>query len=132
MMCEVVGEKLLRDFVSSSLLFLKQLIRPKIPARPWKLHDEDYANDTAIVAHPTNAALIDQSQDTHRMISTVTEFHEMMHNNNPEAINDYQSSLLRGCSVAIDETTPTSFIPPTSDSQNNCTKKKGLTCVLKE
>ena len=91
MMHEVVGKEPLREFVSSSLLFLKNLIRPNMPARPRTLHDEDYeklhsdcTNDTAIVAHPTNTALINQSHDTIRIISTITEFHEMMHNNDLE------------------------------------------------
>ena len=113
-------------------------MRPNVPARPRTLHDEDYkklhsdcTNDTAIVAHPTHAALINQSHDTISVISTITEFHEMTHNNDLEEINNYQSSLLRGCSVAIDETTPTSFIPPNSDSQNSCTLNRDSHVSLK-
>ena len=82
MMCKVIGKEPLREFVSSSLLFLNFLIVPNVPTRPRTLHDEDYeklnsnyTNDTAIVAHPTSTALIDQSHDIHRKISTITEFH---------------------------------------------------------
>ena len=107
-------------------------------ARPRTLHDEDYeklhsnhTNDTGIVAHPTNTALINQSHDTIRIISTITEFHEMTHKNDLEEINNFQSSFLRGCSVEIDETTPTSFTPPSIDSKNNCTLNRDSHVSLK-
>ena len=98
-----------------------------MPIRPRTLHDEDYVklhrdhmNDAAIAAHPANNTTNNQSHDTIRMISTITNFHEMVHNNDLEEINNHQSSLLRECSVAIDKTTPASFITPTSDSLNSC------------
>ena len=135
MMDNVVGKEPIRDFVSSSLLFLKKIFRPNTPARPRTLYDEDYeklhsdcANYTAIVAHSACTALIDQSHDTNRMTSTITKFHEMMHNNDLEVINNHQSSLLRGCSVSIDEITPTSNILPTSDSLTSFTLNR-YSCV---
>ena len=53
-MREVVGDKKLNEFVSSSLLHLRHVIKPHVPAQPQTLHDVDYGSLCLQHANNTN------------------------------------------------------------------------------
>ena len=97
-MCEIVGERMLRDFVTRSLMFLRNLKKPSIPSRPMTLHDEDCKklhNDHVLQSlDKINSPRIDREmhQTNDRMLTTIKNLHSNIHDGNMRVVTASSAS----------------------------------------
>ena len=87
-MREVVGDKKLNEFVSSSLLHLRSMRKPHVPVQPQTSYDVDYGslhlqhvNNTNDVNNSDNEIEFLSSRHNAQITSTLQSYHQDLHSN---------------------------------------------------